>query len=71
MLDASARIHFGSIELTLLFNFYRQLSLFNLGYSSDVLYKPLLAYIKKKTEFCKANLLALFILLAVVVRLLL
>lgn len=43
MLDASARIHFGSIELALLFNFHGQLSFFNLGYSLKVLYKRLLA----------------------------
>lgn len=43
MLDASARIRFGSIKLALLFDFYRQLSLFNLGYSLNVLYDRLLA----------------------------
>jgi hypothetical protein len=43
MLDASARVHFGSIELALLFDLHRQLSLFNLDYGLDVLYKRLLA----------------------------
>lgn len=43
MLDASARVHFGSIELALLLDFYRQLSLFDLGDGLDVLCKRLLA----------------------------
>ena len=72
MLDAGARVHFGAVELALLFNFYCQLSLFDLGYSCDILHKRLLVNnINLRTQFRKANLFAFLILLALIVRLLL